>query len=343
VQTGSVVRHGRGWRGYWVEDGKRRATRTYERKGEARAALNSELDRLRLGDAYRPPITLDELCGRFLDQYIAASVTIKYARVRLQRARAALGGAQARDISPETLNRLLRAQPVGQNFKHDQVRTLRAVYRFGIRAKLVDANPAREVRVSRPVRGERIIPFESWAEVELVAEECGRWGPLVVFMADSGARPAEALAVEHRHVDGSVVELPGTKTEQAWRTVHLTSRGVDSIASIPRALATRRVFHVDGRPISWTYFAREVWRPALGAAGLPYRAPYNLRHTFAYWSLRAGVPIATVAREMGHSDVNRTFAVYGGWCREMGSDAAELRETWAACTNGAPNTAEDGS
>jgi integrase len=74
-----------------------------------------------------------------------------------------------------------------------------------------------------------------------------------------------------------------------------------------------------------------------------HRAPYNLRHTFAYWSLRAGVPIALVARDMGHADVSRTFQVYGGWCIEMGADAAALRETWANGTNTAPRGAENES
>jgi hypothetical protein len=35
---------------------------------------------------------------------------------------------------------------------------------------------------------------------------------------------------------------------------------------------------------------------------------------------------------MGHADVTRTFQVYGGWVREMGADAATLRESWAAGT-----------
>lgn len=49
-------------------------------------------------------------------------------------------------------------------------------------------------------------------------------------MADTGARPAEAARLEHRHVDGNVVELPCSKTEHAWRTVHMTDRGVDAAA-----------------------------------------------------------------------------------------------------------------
>lgn len=159
-------------------------------------------------------------------------------------------------------------------------------------------------------------------------------------MADTGARPGEALRLEHRHVHPPTVELPGSKTEGAWRTVHMTRRGVAAAEATPRAISTRRVFHIDGRPVSWPYFCREVWHPALVAAGLEKRPPYSLRHTFAYWSLRAGVPIATVAREMGHASTEQTFRVYGGWCAEMGEGAAALRESWASGTDEAQDEAE---
>ncbi len=59
MQTGTVTRSGRGWRGLWQEkDGeggkwKRHSTETFARKGEARAELNRQLDRIALGDRYR--------------------------------------------------------------------------------------------------------------------------------------------------------------------------------------------------------------------------------------------------------------------------------------------------
>ena len=346
MQTGSVSRHGRGWRGYWreKENGtwKRRATReTYARKGEARAALNAELDRLAKGAAYVAPITLQELADRWHDQYVAAPQTRKYATRRLVRPLDALGDAQAGDITPEQLSKLL-AGVEGQAWRHDILRTLRMVYRFGLENNLVTRNPTVAVKVSKPQRGEKILPL-TIEEVDLVADEASHWAPLVRFMADSGARPSEAVAVEWRHVDldAGTVELPGAKTEQAWRTVHLTTRGTDAIRSVPRSITTRRVFHVEGRPISWTYFRREVWEPALKNAGLEHRAPYNLRHSYALHNLQAGVPIATLARQMGHTNVSRTFITYGGWVREMGSEAAALREAFLARgTNMAPHTAE---
>jgi integrase len=328
MQTGSVIRHGRGWRGYWREDGRSRATKVYARKGEARAALNGELERLALGAAYMAPITLQELADRFLDQYGAAPQTVEYARRRLRRPLAAIGDAQAGDVTTESLQLVLSRVP-GKAWRYDIARTLRMVYRFGVENRLVVSNPATKLRAKMPRRSDRMLPFESWAEVEQVAEECGRWGSLVVFMADSGARPGEAIALERRHVDGATVELPGTKTAGAWRTVHLTDHGVAAIDAVPPALTTRYVFHIDGRPISWPYFTQDVWRPALIAAGLKPRPPYSLRHTFAYWSLRAGVPIADLAAEMGHASTERTFAVYGHWCREMGARAASLRAEWA--------------
>jgi len=122
MQTGSVTRHGRGWRGHWREDGRRHSTATYARKGEARAALNDELDRIALGDRYRAPITFDELCDRFLAQYVAAPQTIEYARRRLKRPRTVLGDAQAADVSPEALQRVLAAVP-GKAWRHDILRT----------------------------------------------------------------------------------------------------------------------------------------------------------------------------------------------------------------------------
>lgn len=232
----------------------------------------------------------------------------------------------------------------GKAWRHDILRTLRMVYRFGLANRLVDKNPAVAVKTSQPVRGERILPL-SIEEIDRVAGEAGRWGPMIVFMADSGARPAEAVALEWRHVDleRRTAELPGLKTEGAWRTVHLTCRGVEALRSMPRAIATKRVFHIDGRPISFDYFRREVWHPALELAGFETRAPYCLRHSYALHSLQAGVPIATLARQLGHSNVSRTYQTYGGWVREMGADAAALRESWASGTNTAPGDTQSGS
>ena len=84
----------------------------------------------------------------------------------------------------------------------------------------------------------------------------------------------------------------------------------------------------------------DVWYRAVELAGLERGPPYSLRHSYALHCLQAGVPIATLAQQMGHADVTRTFQVDGSWVREMGADAASLREVWAAGTKAAPQPAQ---
>ena len=51
------------------------------------------------------------------------------------------------------------------------------------------------------------------------------------------------------------------------------------------------------------------WAPALEAAGVKHRRIYDLRHTYATWSLAAGMDIFTLARRMGTSVkmIDRTY------------------------------------
>ena len=152
----------------------------------------------------------------------------------------------------------------GKAYRRDIVRTLRMVYSSASRIGSSPRTPRRQS--PRPSRSEASASCRCrWPRSIGSPRSAGRWGPLVVFMADTGARPAEALAVEWRHVDldRATVELPGVKTDLAWRTVHMTSRGVAALRHLPRSLTTRRVFHVDGRPVSFDYFRpRSGTRPS---------------------------------------------------------------------------------
>ena len=56
------------------------------------------------------------------------------------------------------------------------------------------------------------------------------------------------------------------------------------------------------------------WTPALPASGVAHRRIYDLRHTYATWSLAAGIDIFTLARRMGTSVamIDRTYGHSGG-------------------------------
>ncbi len=65
----------------------------------------------------------------------------------------------------------------------------------------------------------------------------------------------------------------------------------------------------EGGRININNWRNRHWTPGLEAAGVRHRRIYDLRHTYATWSLAAGVDIFTLARRMGTSVkmIDRTY------------------------------------
>ncbi len=61
---------------------------------------------------------------------------------------------------------------------------------------------------------------------------------------------------------------------------------------------------------------KTLWLPLMERAGIPYRNPYQLRHTYASTLLTAGANPWYVAQQLGHEDVEMVFRTYGKFIRE---------------------------
>ena len=66
----------------------------------------------------------------------------------------------------------------------------------------------------------------------------------------------------------------------------------------------------EGGMLDLQSFRRNWWIPAVENAGLDRRTPYSMRHTYAAFSLAAGVGVFALARRMGTS-VDMIDETYG--------------------------------
>lgn len=69
------------------------------------------------------------------------------------------------------------------------------------------------------------------------------------------------------------------------------------------------------------------WNHLLKRAGIRHRKAYESRHTFACWALSAGANPSFIANQMGHTNAQMVFSVYGKWMSEQNVDQVALLNT----------------
>jgi integrase len=280
---------------------------------DAREALERELERVRRERRIPRSLTLSELVESYLAQHDVQQVTIAKLRWLLAKATTAFGERRIGELTSQEISAWRMTLSPGHRFEATQA--LRQVLHRAVAWEMIDSNPAK-VGVDNPVpRRKEQRPFESWAELEALAAAIGpRYGPMIIFAATTGLRPAEWIALENRDVDrdGRVVyvrraftkgELKRPKTDASVRAVPLQARALDALERIRDRRDSPLLFPGErGGYLDIHHFRPYQWRPAQLAVGIdPLRRIYDLRHTFATFALRAGISTFDLSRYMGAS------------------------------------------
>jgi integrase len=276
----------------------------------AQQALEKALARVRPGGR-AAALTLAEFVDEYLQAHPGLPVTVKKLRWLLGKATASLGDVLLIDLTPEQVCSWRMTIPEGHRYEGTQA--LRQVLNRAVVWELLDSNPAKR-GVPNPLRRSlEKRPFDSWQQVEAVAAHLGPvYGPMVVFAAATGLRPAELFALEHRDLDfreGLVYvrrayangRVKHVKTRRSMRGVPLQGMALEALRRLPANPTTPLVFpNARGGYIDLHNFRQRQWRQALVAAGIePMRQPYDLRHTYATFGLRAGLSAFELSRFMG--------------------------------------------
>jgi len=124
--------------------------------------------------------------------------------------------------------------------------------------------------------------------------------------------------VAHIRVSKSYGIEKEPKTKGSIRTIELHERAIDAINRIKKSqfIDSKRIF-IDPKTMKEYNYAdglrKYVWKPTLKKLNIPYRCPYQCRHTYASMMLSSGANPLWVARQMGHSDWGMIRKVYGRW------------------------------
>ena len=254
---------------------------------------------------------------------------------QLKYARTTFGSRSPDSLRMAELEDWRELLPAGS--RHHCFRALRQALTWGIVRGLVTRDASAGIKNPKRRREERapIHPFETWAEVEAVADELDkRYRAVPFLLVGTGLRPEEAFGlhrsdidwdrklvhVRRRYTQGVVKE--GGKTPGSVRAVPLRQVVLDALDTLPPRIDTMILFPAArGGYIDADAFRRREWTPALRAAGIAHRRVYDCRHTFATWAIRDGIPSLTLAKIMGTSVAQLEDTYH----RELRGDADRVR------------------
>lgn len=251
-----------------------------------------------------------------------------------------LGDIRLVDLRPAQIRDLIRAMTGTVKTIQNRLMPLRGALRRALQDDVIEVNPMDAVDVSDLVSPAQrrstyeVDPFTA-DELRAMLTACERlYGAngrnLVQLHAFTGLRTGELFGLEwdqvgrELRIDRSVVDgqAAATKTEAGRRDVPILPAAAEALRSqrAITALEGGRVFRgLPGGMLThyWKHYSRPFKR-ACQLAGVRYRNPYQLRHTFASQMLSGGENPLRVATIMGHRDTQMVFRVYGKWIEQGG-------------------------
>lgn len=277
-----------------------------------------------------------------VERHCAYSTARDYASVVHTHLLPTFGSSRLDEVTVAALRHYIRTWNHSVKRLRTTLTPLRHVFADAHADGLIERNPFERVRLpsvqGRP--GSRPDPF-SPDELRRILASCthSAFARLVRFAASTGLRISELLALEWYDVvwEQGVVRVQRalvrgqlkatTKTPTGHRSVKLLGTARSALAEEyqTQAWTTGRIWRYPGSSEPYTGDAqlRGVWRDTLNRAGVRYRPPKQLRHTYASWLLTAGENPSWIAAQMGHTDWAMIRRVYARWVTEARPEAGQ--------------------
>ena len=144
------------------------------------------------------------------------------------------------------------------------------------------------------------------------------YATLVLFLAITGLRISEALAVQHSDIRGNMLHVSrrvyhGTidslKTDNSERVLPLPDSLLSRIRTLPRRgnwiFGSRQ-----GTPLNPSNVLRRNVQPRARELGIQLGGFHDFRHTLATDLITSGLDVKSVASILGHADTRTTLNVY---------------------------------
>lgn len=242
------------------------------------------------------------------------------------------------EVTPSMLREWISDMDCTSKAIRNMLIPLRSVFEDALNDELIEFNPFDRIALTKLIRqtakaSDYVIEPFTHAEREIILRACREdERPMFLFWFNAGLRPGELQALDWCSIDwdknlahitqnqvAGVVKKP--KTVAGIRAVNLNADAMLALhaqKAISQGRGTRVWLNLRTMQ-PWETDAqirKTAWQPITLRAGIKYRNPYQIRHTYASTLLTAGANPWYVAQQLGHEDVEMVFRTYGKFIQE---------------------------
>lgn len=332
-QRGSVVKKGKVWYGVYRDDVQTGTGLKREQKW-LRLGTTAELPtktaaRNKLSDLMKEPtphteMTFSELTARWEKAEgptIKATTLSHYQNALRAYVNRVFGERNIAEINREDIQIFLAEQ--ARKYSKSALRSMRVVLSLTLgwaaNCGWLPKNPCVEIRLPKETGGKRVTRTALTPEqVNTLSEKLHEpYATLVLFLAATGLRVGEAVAVKWSDFDGNVLhvtrriydgDVDTVKTENSARKLPIDA---SLIARMRNLGDGEYIFRSEaGTPVNPGNALKRYIRPAVKDSGLTLGGWHDFRHSLTTHLRRSGVHPKVISGILGHAKVNLALDVY---------------------------------
>jgi integrase len=230
-----------------------------------------------------------------------------------------------------------QGQPLSASRKRNILIPLRAIWEDACEEHRWElSNPFVYLKKYLPERSEKhpeVFRFDEWIQVKDKIDPFYR--PIAETMIMTGMIGSEIAGLREEAIEqdqiviqNSIVrkhEKSDLKNKYRKRSLPITEALRKHLDSVTSRSNGEYVFTMkSGRSFDIDSFRKNPWTSAFKKAGIIYKVPYAMRHTFAAWSLTIGVDINRLEKLMGHGSKQMLYEIYGKYVEGLETDAGKI-------------------
>lgn len=264
-----------------------------------------------------------------------------------------LGGMRIAAITWADVKQWALSKKVSSKTRRNYMSVLRTALDDAVEDGMIEVNPMmgkklKQAKVELKSARDEVDPF-SWDERKAISDSVdGQFKWFVQFGFWTGLRISELIALRWDRIDwihGTAridqvltqasrdYELP--KTKHSIRNVELHGPALEALIKMkPYSFLEDGIIFKNpycGLPWNGDSPVRKRFKNVLKKAGVRYRYPYQMRHTYASTALMEGEDIGFVCGQLGHEDEAVTYKHYNRYIKGNRSErGSKLEAAWEA-------------